>query len=648
MHPTTLGTPTARTYALRAWVAACYVLTLLVLLPMQPGMPVATVDASASALVNFAVANQLRFGTDIVSALGPLGSALTHQYSPETDALMLLASWVFATAIFVGFAILALPGRFAWLLLVPVVLSQIASREALFMVLPLMLLLAAERDTWTRWHRVAVHVIGGACAMLPLVLGSLAVPVALCSVLAVLALWERSPRDAVVLVAVQLAALLAGWLVSGQSWPDLPRYFTSQWSLLGGYAGAMGSTGPMEEILAFLGVALVLVCAAWFAVALPNGRIVIATIAVLFLCFKAAFVRHDDHALIAAGVLLLVGFLLVVQRLSVVSGLALLASLAGWAAITGNHEAMEPLARVDRLASTIAEAGGGLAARVFDPDRLPAAYRLANEGIAKREPLPRAAGKADLYPSNVAVLLANGGRWAPRPVPQSRMVSTPALAAMNETHLRWGGSQRIYFGLDAAEGRYPAMQDGGSWPLLLANYEPAGIAGGYAVLNRRPTSSRVQIGAPLFEGTRTMGGQVAIPAGAPVWAQIDLAPTTLGKLAAALFKLPELTLSVRYGDHSRKVYRFVPGQAQGGFLLSPTITTPDDFVALQSPYAQDLLARKVPVSFALHGASGTSLLWKRTFTLRMAPLRIEAAPGAGEAPLGPQATAAAGTAPARP
>jgi hypothetical protein len=412
--------------------------------------------------------------------------------------------------------------------------------------------------------------------------------------------------------------------------------------MLGGYAEAMGSTGPIEEILVFLGVAFVLVCTVWFAVAQPNGRIAVATIALLFLCFKAAFVRHDDHALIAAGALLLVGFLLVVQRLSVVSGLAFLASLAGWTAITGNHEPMEPLARVDRLANAITESGDGLAARVFDPNRLPVAFRLANEDIAKREPLPRAAGKADLYPSNIAVLLANGGRWAPRPVPQSIVASTPALAALNETHLRWGGPQRIYLGLDGADGRYPAMQDGGSWPLLLANYEPAGIAGAYAVLNRRPTSSRVQIGAPLFEGTRTMGGQVAIPAGAPVWAQIDVAPTALGTLASAVFKLPELTLSVRYGDHSRKVYRFVPGQAQGGFLLSPTITTPDDFVALQSPSAQDLLARKVPVSFALHGASGTSLLWKRTFSLRMAPLRIDAAPAPGEPPLGPQATAAAG------
>jgi hypothetical protein len=59
----------------------------------------------------------------------------------------------------------------------------------------------------------------------------------------------------------------------------------------------------------------------------------------------------------------------------------------------------------------------------------------------------------------------------------------------------------------------------------------------------------------------------------------------------------------------------------------------------------------VPVSFALRGASGTSLLWQRTFTLRMAPLRIDPAPAAADAPLGPQAAAAgaaAGTARPRP
>jgi hypothetical protein len=476
--------------------------------------------------------------------------------------------------------------------------------------------------------------------MLPLVMGSLTVPVALFSVLAVVALWERSPRDAVVLVAVELVAIIAAWVLSGQSWLDLPRYLAAQLPIFAGYTDAMGVTGPQEEILAYLGVALVLVCAMWVSVPFATKwRILLATVAVLFLCFKAAFVRHDAHALIAAGALLLLGFLAVVQRLSVVSVLALAASLAGWAYIAGAYEPMDPLARADRFTRAITQSVGGLVARVSHAETLAESFRMANEGIARREPLPAAAAKADLYPSNVAVLLANGGRWAPRPVPQSHSAYTPALAALNEAHLRWDGADRIYFGLDPIDTRYPSMEDGSSWPVLLASYEPAGFAGSYAVLKRRSTPSKVEIGTPVFDGVRTLGAHVPIPEGSPVWAQIDVEPTLLGRLAALVFKAPPLTILVRYSDRTSKAYRFVPGLARGGFLLSPTVASPRDFVALQSARSQELLSGKVPVSFAVRGASGTRFFWNRSYSLRMAPIHIDPAPAADQSMASQQAAA---------
>ena len=630
MHPTAVNLgDEGRTFALRAWLGACYVLTLLVLLPLQPGMPAATIEASSHYAMNMAVAGHLRLGTDLVSGFGPLVSAYSHQYSPGTDTLMLLASWVFSTAIFLGFATVAVQARAAWLLLaVPVILSQLAQPDVLFICLPLMLLLAAEAKEWNPWHRGAMFFIGAACAMLPLAVGSLAVPVALCTVLAVLALWDRSPRDAVVLVAVELVAIVAAWLAAGQSWPDLPLHFMAQLPVWTGHSQAMGLTGPMEEILAFAGISLVLVFAVLFTVPHPHWRIALATLAILFLCFQAAFVRHDAHALIAAGALVLVGFLTVLQRLSIVGGLALAASLAGWAFIAGNYEPMDPVARLDRLTRSVSDPAAGLFARVFDPEALPESFRVATQAIARREPLPRTAGTADVYGSDVGALLATGARWTPRPVPQSHLAYTPALAALNEAHLRWHGPDRIYLGLTSVDGRYPSLDDGSSWPVLLARYQPAGTAGSHAILDRRPTPAKVDIGVPLFEGARTLGAVVPVPAGGPVWAQIDVGPTILGRVASALFKLPELTLVVRYGDHSRKTYRFIPGAARSGFVLSPTITTPAEFIALQSANAQEALAPKVPVSFTVHGASGTSLLWKRTYGVRLASMHIAPAPAA--------------------
>src|SRR5512133_2725158 len=112
------------------FVLGCYVLTMLVLLPWQPGMPGGTIDSSWQDALNVAAGNHLRFGKDLVVDFGPLAPALTHQYSPATDTLMLLAAWALSSAVFLGFALLAMPGWSTWLLaVVPLVLSQVAGRE---------------------------------------------------------------------------------------------------------------------------------------------------------------------------------------------------------------------------------------------------------------------------------------------------------------------------------------------------------------------------------------------------------------------------------------------------------------------------------------------------------------------------------------
>ena len=224
------GAQAARAKVVWGFVLGCYLLTMLVLLPWQPGMPAATIDASWQDALNVAVGNHMRFGKDVLLEFGPLGSALTHQYSPATDTLMLLASWLLMSAVFLGFVLLAMPGRSTWLLvLVPLVLGQVTGREALFVVLPLMLLLAAEKQVWPTWHRPALFFLGAACATLPLVKAGLLVPVAVCTLLAVLALAERSPRDALALVVVELLAMPAAWIATGQDLPDLPLFFLAQW-----------------------------------------------------------------------------------------------------------------------------------------------------------------------------------------------------------------------------------------------------------------------------------------------------------------------------------------------------------------------------------------------------------------------------------
>lgn len=642
----TLASPQAARSRL-AWgfVLACYLLTMLVLLPWQPGMP--TLESSWQDAINVATGSHLRFGKDLIVDVGPLASAMTLQYSPATDTLMLLASWVLCSAVFVGFVVLAMPGRSTWLLaVVPLLLTQLAGREALLAVLPLMLLLAAEKHEWPKWHRPALFFLAAACAALPLVKASLLVPVALCTLLAVLALWERSPRDALTLVVIELLVLPAAWVGAGQDVPDLPRFLLAQWTLLGGSGEAVASGAPLEDIAVFFGAALLLLFAAQSSASHPGWRITLATAALLVLGFRAGFVRHDAQALLAAATLVLVGFLLVLHRLTLVTAGGLVVALAAWVSIAGNHEPIDPMARLDRFTGVIGRSIEGLQVRVLQPGGLLAVFRAAQQDIARRQPLPQGTGTADLYPANLSVLLASGSQWVPRPVPQSQAASTPALAALNEEHLRWAGPQRLFIGLEAADRHYPSLEDGRSWPVLLAHYAPAGIAGSYAVFTRRETPAKVQIGATVFDGSGHFGMQFKLPASGPLWAEIDVTPTLLGRLAGLVFKQPALTLVVRYADGSRRTYRFVPGMARAGFLLSPTVSSARDLVALQSTQARTLSAAASPVSFSLRGTGGTRLLWNQSFDVRLAAMHIEPVPEADAVLARAQDGGAAGAAPA--
>jgi len=130
-----------------------------------------------------------------------------------------------------------------------------------------------------------------------------------------------------------------------------------------------------------------------------------------------------------------------------------------------------------------------------------------------------------------------------------------------------------------------------------------------------------------------------------LWAEIDVTPTLLGRLAGLVFRQPALTLVVRYADGSRRTYGFVPGMARSGFLLSPTVSSARELVALQATQARTLSAAASPVSFSLRGTGGTRLLWNQSFDVRLAAMHIEPVPEADAVLARAQDGAAAGAAP---
>jgi hypothetical protein len=268
-----------------------------------------------------------------------------------------------------------------------------------------------------------------------------------------------------------------------------------------------------------------------------------------------------------------------------------------------------------RAAVSVARSGPGLQA----------AYAQALQTIQAQQPLARWAGASDIYPHDLAALIASGNPWAPRPVPQSYSAYTPALASLNAAHLQ--GPQapaQVVFRIGPIDGRYPSLEDGPSWPTLLSHYALAQQDSRYLYLHQRALPLLRQQ-TLLLQALEPTGGAVALPGGAAVlYAQVDLQPTLWGRLLSLLYKSEPLWLAVDLANGQSHRYRLVAGMARAGFVLSPLLQSNADFVRLAgaagSGAGTGATSGATPnrvLRLRIGPAAGTSLWWQGSYTLRL-------------------------------
>jgi hypothetical protein len=602
------------------------VLAIVILIPFSPSFPRSGLDPSWQFAMNMATAHQLRFGKDVILTFGPLASVYTHLYSPETDALMMAASFAVTLALAAGLVLISRSATRPWLVLLPLIVSQ-RLLDPILIVLPFLLLCACENSPkHSRFGLVSIILLAIASGLLPLIKGSATLSVAVCVLFSGIALWQHSRGTAIGVLAVTVSALIIAWICSGQNLTDLPSFFFNQGQIIAGYTDAMSSPGTatngnLIQLVVYLALAFLLI---WFTWRWTNAWRLTAGLALtLFMCWKAGFVRHDGHAPIAAGGLFLCGYMIFL-RTAHVRGIAVLAlGFGGWLVIAWSYVGFSPAEVFGRTANALSKSSIGAMQRLNDPQHLKRQYSEAVARIAQEHPLPEYSGTVDLYTANLGALLANGARWAPRPIIQSYAAYTPDLLDLNKRHLLTAAPSRIYFNIEAIDNRYPSLEDGASWPTLLSNYAVTGFAGDYTILQRRDSPNSLKIGEPILARRQMMGANIAIPVlDQPVWAEIDIRPTLLGRLISALYKAPELFISVKYPGGTSRAFRFVSGLGKTGFLLSPTIGSARDFAALQSTAPHGILGAKYLTEFAITGTSGTWLLWEKSFDVTLSPLKL--------------------------
>jgi hypothetical protein len=624
-------------------VALAAVLTILLIVPFAPALPVTGVDGSWAYAMNVAVEHHLRFGQDIVFTFGPLAAIYTGLYHPATDLMMLLGTSLVALALLAGLIAVTAPGRRHLLLLLPLAMGLSWSadwtgwRDVVLLFLPLLPpYVIAHGNDRGRQHWVALALLAMAVGILPLVKGNLGVMSAFSLACVVVLCRRRHWRSAFMVVAVAAGAMLAAWKMAGQSLTDLPRYFHAQLTVISGYTDAMSVPGRGMDIGVFVVVAALLVGLAALSGRRRHWYVPFAIALYLFVTFKSGFVRHDpQHALIAAAALALSGMLILLGPGSEHGrgGVAMVLGIVGWVAIAWAYMPLSPGAQAARFAQMFQLPAQGLVQRIREPHTLPAAFERRVSDIAAQLPLDGYKGTVDLYPWDLSPLLASGAAWTPRPVVQSYAAYMPALAMLNAAHLRSNPPQRVFFTTNPVDGRYPALEDGVSWLTLLSGFTPKAIDGDYAVLERKePLSPALQPTQPV-ERLARIGQDVVVPGwDAPVWVAMDIRPTLAGKLLSTIFKAPALTLRVRYEDGETADYRLIAGMAGAGFLLSPTVSDAKGFVALGSRHREALLGKRRVVSMGVLGGSGTRVLWNLDYRIAFSALAI-AHDGAADAVL---------------
>ena len=599
-----------------AWLLgiALSVIALVLFPPWVPSMPRAGLDPSWAAVLSHAYNKGWQFGNDIVFTFGPLGFVYSNLFNPQNYAVAIAVWSVIAVIFALSVTLLVSSLRLAECAVIllslliafraGIVDSALFNDPVLFLVPLLLVLACAHPNTGVaRWLVPGLLALSALSGLIKFTFALLGITTVLLLDAYRLILHRRIP---IYFPAYLLFAALF-FVAAGQRLADFPAYIAGSIAITQGYSEAMQIFGEPRwslftpELVLFLltcGTFLTMACYLELRRSQESGtrvRIValIALALFLFIVFKAGFVRHDIHTLIAwsglsAGIAVYSAHLLraiagVPWRLVLLLFCALSSALvlSRQSGLLGEPVSVHlskksAVSIVDRLrAAQALLLGDGLS-------QLRNRREAALERIRTAHPISHIPGTVDIYPWDAAVILAHGFEYRPRPVFQSFTVYNESLASINRSHLHSErAASTLLFDMATIDGRFVAEDEGFGWPDILAWYDFRGFASVQHLRLQRRTNSRMTRWRPLAASNTTWSQPVTVPASEGlVWVQIALRHTLSGRLANILFKSPTIEFTLILDDGTERHYRLVPGIARQGFLLSPVVDSVERFASL--------------------------------------------------------------------
>jgi len=634
--PRTAGAGTRAAVASRRFLALLLLATLVaVMVPLAPLMPTAGLDPSWRYAINQAVAQRLAFGSDVVFTFGPYGSVYTRMFHPATDGLMLGGSLFLAVGYWACLLVLMRSAGRLWpLLFCGVLAGFVVLPDPLLFSQPLLVGLATYRLVFTsdravldrRWSPWLVALVFAPFGLLPLVKGSTVVPCAAIGGVCVAAfVAHRRLAAAVACVAAPLLALVGCWLAAGQALAALPGYLLGMAPIVSGYTEAMAVDGNRTDIWIFLAASamvLLTIVSRRSPVRWARAFLLLVFPLYLFITFKAGFVRHDGHAVIAGTGIVFAAFALPFAFSSRATPLVIALALCAWWQVDRQWVKTTPRGFADGVVATYANAWHGFRHREAGDGWPASEYRTAVASLRAQARFPVLAGTSDIYPFDQAWLLASGNTWSPRTVLQSYSAYTPALAEADRRFLLGPRApHNIFFSVQPLDERLPSLDDGASWPVLLQRYAPVQMRNGFVVLKKDPHAGPFVEPRAIARGHYRFGERIALPSSdRPLFAQIAFRPTLAGSVAALVYKPSQLQIQLELADGSTRPFRMVAGMARSGFVVSPLVESTAQFARLYGkPAARD--GRRV-VAMRMYSPGRSSRFWQDAFDLTLS--RIDA------------------------
>jgi hypothetical protein len=578
----------------KAAFVGLFVLFWLALLKLSMRGLTLQVDTSWQGALSYFAFKKLQFGKDVIFTYGPLGYITSDTYSGYLLAsrfgFELLLKGVFASLM----AALALRLRpvLRSCFIVNIVVCSPASPDAVYLFAIVLSACYAIEAEASPVVALGVGVLFAVVSLTKFTFFLLCAASLL--IVVVYALSKQKRLRASGLAMTYLVCLLSFWCLAGQQVSGFLPFLRGACELASGYAAAMSRYESWPLFWSGLG-ALLLGGALFIGLAYGSkekGRdlaILFVFGAGLFLAWKEGFVRADRFH---AGTLFI--FLLFSEPAAwalfrpparlrrLLLGMTLIALASPYVLLF--------LIRPGDFALLVRRVGArfmvNVAGFVYPSD-----FRATLDGelsrIKQESALPgmkRLIGQesVDVFGYEQAIALLNDLNYQPRPVFQGYSAYTPFLIARNrDFYLGATAPAFVILKYQTVDDRFAAEDDAGVLEVILRNYEAVATENEYMLWKRKAVSPPLAPHRLLREGTATWGEPLPLLSNeCPVWIEVEIGNTWLGKLCEFLYKPAKITMTVETVDHDTQQYRLVSPLARSGFIISPVLRKQDDLLEM--------------------------------------------------------------------